>query len=747
MARTFKERLAEPKVENPRLAAALEYAALGIPVFPCRPNDKRPATENGFHACTTDEARIRAWWAENPNYNVACPTGHKFDVIDIDPDGFQAFGELDTVAGYAVAVTTPRRGNHLYVRRGSLPTTANIRKGIDTRGEGGYVLMPPSEVDGNFYRFVSGRDLSKLGDIPDAPAWVVAAVMDRPRGIGSAETPETVTEGERNQRLFLAASSMRGRGHTVAEIREYLSILNKRCVPPLPEDELDTIARSTGRYEQGQANVAKVQASVVAGIESYCATDPETGEVRELPVFEQSQVGNAIRMAAIYGSDLLWVNDWGAWVRWDGKRWEIDRDGGHTVRGMAQTMFRDMIKEGANLGREGEDLIKWGMKCQCKAQIDACVELLKAQPGMLAGSDSFDSNPNILNVANGRLSLTKEGLESDSEFKVEPHDRNDFATKLIPISYDPSAYSEAWARFLIDVQPVEELRTFLMTAAGYSLGGWQHERCFFFLYGSQGANGKSVFTETLGAIMGDYACQTRIETFLDTKYGSGIPNDIARLRGTRYVVAPEAGEGKRLSEELIKQVTGGDKLTARFMRAEFFDFQPAFTLWLTGNHKPDIRGTDNAIWQRPKLIPFNVQISPDRQDKGLKARLTTGTDAEGVLNWMLTGCASYLRSGLAVPEVVRQATAEYREEMDVLGRFLSDETVEDSLAEVQAGELYKRYTLWCEEQGNRPVSLTKVGQAIRERSIEVVKRSGFKWVQGLRLVEREPGPYVYRGGE
>jgi putative DNA primase/helicase len=258
------------------------------------------------------------------------------------------------------------------------------------------------------------------------------------------------------------------------------------------------------------------------------------------------------------------------------------------------------------------------------------------------------------------------------------------------------------------------------------LTGSTREQVLFFLYGL-GANGKSTLLEVLQALFGDYATQTNTETFLVKHRGGGIPNDVAALKGARFVAAAEVEAGRRMAEVLIKQLTGGDKITARFLHGEFFEFKPTFKLWLSANHKPVIRGTDHAIWRRIRLLPFTVQIPKEEQDRELPEKLKA--ELPGILNWALAGCLQWQYGGLESPKEVTEATEGYREEMDVMADFLAERCFVAPGASATAKELYSSYTSWAEAMGEkRPYSQTAFGSALRERGFESGRGAGGRTV-------------------
>lgn len=348
------------------------------------------------------------------------------------------------------------------------------------------------------------------------------------------------------------------------------------------------------------------------------------------------------------------------------------------------------------------------------------LELLKAEVPIVP--EKLDRDPWLLNVQNGILNL-RTG-------EMDRHNAHLYITKLAPVKYDPDATCPMWLSFLDRVMVGnKDLVVFLQQAVGYALTGDVGEQTLFIPYGT-GANGKSTFTETIAALLGDYALQTPAETLL-MKRNDSIPNDIARLKGARFVYAVESEQNRRMAEAFVKQITGGDTVTARFLHAEFFEFRPECKLFLATNHKPTIRGQDHAIWRRIKLIPFNVRIPEEEQDRRLKQKLKT--ELSGILNWALEGCFDWIRNGLFFPEQVQIATQEYRDRMDVLADFLYERCDVDVPDGILSSDLYRAYKTWCDDSGERSVSQTKFSLMLEERDFHKEHtRDGWKW-SGLRL--------------
>jgi putative DNA primase/helicase len=281
-----------------------------------------------------------------------------------------------------------------------------------------------------------------------------------------------------------------------------------------------------------------------------------------------------------------------------------------------------------------------------------------------------------------------------------------------------------------DIPVVTPLIRYLQKAIGYSLSAHTHEQCLFIPHG-EGSNGKSVFLKTIESILADYSTHCPADALMVKQRDGGANNEIARLRGARFVAAVETDEGKRLSESLVKELTGGDTISARFLFAEFFEFVPAFKIWLACNHKPVIRGTDHAIWRRIKLLPFLVTIPAHEQDKTLSEKLRA--EASGILNWAIKGGLMWREEGLQDCQEVQAATAEYRSEMDVIGAWIADRCVQHPNSEGRAGLLYEDFKGWADLNGERLMSSKVFGLKLGERGFHKRTLKGCIYYIGLGL--------------
>jgi len=276
----------------------------------------------------------------------------------------------------------------------------------------------------------------------------------------------------------------------------------------------------------------------------------------------------------------------------------------------------------------------------------------------------------------------------------------------------------------------QELIAFLKKAIGYSLTGITTERVMFMCHG-EGDNGKSTLLRVLMELLNDYALRTPTDTLM-AKQGWSVPNDVARLKGARFVTAIEGEEGQRLAESFIKQITGNDKISARFMRAEWFDFLPEFKLWFATNHKPEIQSTDKAIWNRMRLIPFDVTIPDNKQDKQLIEKLKG--ELPGILRWAVEGCLAWQREGLGLPQAVKSATEQYRAERDNVTEFLEDWCEALPMAMMPLEDLYKAYQLWCHTEEQSTLTKKQFNKRVNECGYQKKKSGVWYWL-GVQLKE------------
>jgi len=432
-------------------------------------------------------------------------------------------------------------------------------------------------------------------------------------------------------------------------------------------------------------------------VEAYAADDA--------PTISDTDIANARRLAARHGQDPRFTPERG-WLVWDGRRWAVD-DKCVQVQARAKDTALAIFDEIKNAA-DRDIRMRHAKHSQSRSAIEAMIWLARSEPGIPARLTQFDVDGWLLNVGNGTLNLRTGELRA--------HARADLLTNIVEINFNPVAEYELWDAFLWRVTDRnEDLYRYLRRFVGYLLVGDTSEQSLHFLFGL-GANGKSVFCEVVLRLLGDYAVAVSPDLIMLRRHG-GIPNDVARLRGVRAALMNETTQGARFDEAKLKDLTGGDTLTARFLHQEFFDFRPTHRIVIRGNHKPSINGTDDGIWRRLRLVPFTVTIPADEQDHALLHKLEA--ELPGVLNWALQGCREWQTDGLNPPALIAEAVRQYREESDTLGRFIAECCEVRKLTQVKSSALFKRYQEFCEVAGERWIPA-------KDFPVEMERR-GFAW--------------------
>jgi len=355
------------------------------------------------------------------------------------------------------------------------------------------------------------------------------------------------------------------------------------------------------------------------------------------------------------------------------------------------------------------------------------VTVAKTDPGICIEAAKLDTDPYLLNCLNGTIDL-RTG-------KLRTHDPRDQLTKISPVTFNPDARDPIWERFLREITRDDlGLAEYLQRVAGYSLTGETSEEILLFLLGPP-LTGKTTFLEAMKSVMGDYAGTADFETFLKRNQPQTARNDLARLKGVRLVTASEAPASRAFDEATIKQITGGDTITTRFLYGEYFEYRPQFTIWLAANHQPTVRDNDPAMWRRLKVVPFENSVSADARDSKMKHHLTDPVEAgPAVLAWMVCGALKWQKSGLREPSVVTQATSQYRSTMETFSEFVEECCVEGPEHWVQSDLLFEEHERWSRENIEQsPQSQRAISKLLRKRGCEPTKRNQKRGWQGIGL--------------
>ena len=438
-------------------------------------------------------------------------------------------------------------------------------------------------------------------------------------------------------------------------------------------------------------------------------------ETKEYPIRSYDDTGNADRFIDRYGNLYKYSYIANKFYIYDGMKWKIDDKGSirKLIDEMIESIKNEKVLHSEDVTEEEarEVFQKFYKKTRgTQAKKNIMNELMHRRP---ATPDDFDRDDMLINVANGYIDLTSRELYK--------HDINKMFSQITNTDYTEKMQPAVWLDFLNDIFAGDKaVIRYIQKALGYSLTGSTREQVMFILFG-KGRNGKSIFVEVISEILGDYSNNMQAKSLM-VKKNDNVNTDIARLSKARFVTSSEPNEGFRFDEGLIKQLTGGDKVTARFLYAEEFEYTPKFKIWVSTNHKPIIRGTDDGIWRRLVLIPFDVQIPEEKVDKDLKYKLLR--EAPAILNWMAEGAYMWMQEGLEMPDKLKAAVQKYRNEMDTLGQFIEDCCKVDKYSSEKVSNLHQAYKTWSNDNltSTKVLGMKSFSQKMEERFVKESRR-------------------------
>ncbi len=455
--------------------------------------------------------------------------------------------------------------------------------------------------------------------------------------------------------------------------------------------------------------------------------ESSAGDVIQFPspedaaTHEFTDLRNAERLVEEHGADLRYVTAWKKSAAWRGSRWTVEDDDGEMMcrakdvvrrmladaRKAVQATTRAVLEATEKHGKDSPQATRagcalgtakaahaWAVRSQSSKALSAMISLAKTDPAIRITHDALDANPMVLNCPNGTINL--------ASGELRPHRRQDLCTKMTAAPFDPDARSELWDRVLLESMDGDaELVAYFQRAAGYSCTGRTSEEKLFTVIGPT-RGGKSTIVESLRAALGSYAMTAPIEAFLQQKNTGGATPDIARLAGARLVVSIEVEKGRRLAQGLVKSVTGGDVVPARFLYSETFEFKPTLKLWIVANDAPTVSDDDAAMWARIHRVPFPCTVPPEKRDPAVKATLLdVSCSGAAVLAWMVAGCVQWQAKGLGTCAAVERATSDYRKESDPLRDFIGEACTLNPDVRVSRKELREAYEEWAGEAGGR----------------------------------------------
>lgn len=461
--------------------------------------------------------------------------------------------------------------------------------------------------------------------------------------------------------------------------------------------------------------------------------NPITGEISNKKEYDLNDTGNAMRFVDKFGTNIRYNFDNKVWVVFDGKTWVEDTK--QIVKKQADIMINEMKVEA--IQEPDKDIRKEKLNNVKHLSSNSGKEAMLKEAMHIGAIPSTNADYNtdnyLVNCFNGIVDL-KTG-------KLIPHDKKYMISKNTHIECDLENEPKRWKQFLLEIfDGKQEMVDFIQTALGYTLTGDTKEQCFFQCYG-EGANGKSVFFDIVYTIFGDYGLNSQIESFLaKANSQSGATSEIARMNGARFIRTNEPNDNSRLNEGLVKQLVGGDITTARFLYGKEFEFKPVFKLWIATNYKLVVRGTDKGIWRRMKVIPFKVTFEGDKRDKNLTEKLLA--EAPQILGWVVKGCLKWQQEGLPPTSEIEKETSMYKQEMDIVLKFINDCIIENPSKREKASDVFKEYKTWAKSSNEWDgMTQAKFGIEMSKR-FEKKNVNGYVYYFGVMLKKNDDS-YIY----
>ena len=689
------------------------YIDEGRKIFPCKVNEKKPIIAGGFKNASSDPDQIKTWWENHPDANIGLVTGKDANLVVIDVDvkdnagGIKSLKQLENNYGQfdTLMVHSPSGGIHYYFEypQGNydIRSTTGLRPGIDVRANGGYIIAPGSTVDGIPYQF-DDKD-KEIAELPDELLKILITKSIKPKSISRNQVYHAsqqnsligIKKGYRDVTIYKHSCVLRKNDvpYDVAE-SQVLTIAHN-CTPPFPENEAIKCLRS-----------------------AFSSFKPKPKN--------PTDVGNAERLIAAYGDDIRYVYEYRRWIHWDDNIWATDENG-HMSR-LAKQVAKSIFGEAANESDEKmqKKLFTHALASESIKRLTSMVDVATTEPGITISQSNLDDDKYLLGVKNGVVDL-RTG-------KLLPSTKSQMITKRANVEFDEDAQCPVWENALSQMMADDkDVVEYLQRSVGYSLTGDTREHLLFFLHGF-GENGKSVFINIIQKLLNDYAAQTPVATIMKKAKGS-IPNDIARLKGARFVSTTETEEDSHISDAEIKHMTGGDIVTARYLHKEFFEFKPNFKLWISGNYKP-ILGEDHGIWRRVILVPFEVTFDAKTRDDQLEDKLTN--ELPGILNWAIKGCLNWQNQSLKVnpPTKIANATNEYKTDNDRIDSWTYVCCDKDQSFSAKSSELYESFRNWATSNGETGMSHRTFSQKMVERRYTKKRTSAGIVFIGIKLPVR-----------
>ena len=691
---------------------ALHYAEMGLAVFPLVCRDKVPAVVGGCKVATTERTTIERWWDKNPQYNIGIATGNKSSglvVIDLDVDKNKGIDGYDVLRDWqnkhgklpeTWQSITGRGGYHYFYKDAIVHSNrVGLYEGVDIRGEGGYIVAPPSvHPNGNIYEWEQGPEEYEIAQVDNIVNDFLKGEKQRRDSEHKTnfKVPELIPEGKRVDTIVRLIASLRTKGLDDDAIKAAVRVENeKRCNPPLKEKELEkAVFPALKRDWQVNSHYYNNFNAMNENDNKYVnEVLKKLNELNAVERFPMNDRGSADLFATVFMDVSRYNPTKKDWMYYDGTRWVADQEGMRAKRN-AKTLADALVRYSVTVSLpddKRQSYIKYAAGMMNYRSRNVMVT--DAKDLNFFDNTELDKDDFLLNCKNCVLDL------SGDQPKELEHKADLLLSKICNANYNPAATCTLWEKTVNEIMQGDSSKIeYLQKMSGRFLTGDTSEEEFYIFFGATTRNGKSTITDLLLYLLGDYATTISPESLAIkvNKDSRTASPDIAKLAGTRFVVASEPPRRMLFDSSLVKTLTGRDTVSARFLHENEFQFKPKFKLILNSNYLPVISDKTVFSSNRVKVVPFERHFTEKEQNKHLKEQLQQEID--GILNWCIQGLSLYRKEGLEPPTAVQIATHEYSEDSDKIGKFIS-ECLEKSDQNLAAKDVYEKYSQWCNDCG------------------------------------------------
>ena len=691
---------------------AWHYAEMGLAVFPLVCRDKVPAVVGGCKVATTERTTIERWWDKNPQYNIGIATGNKSSglvVIDLDVDKNKGIDGYDVLRDWqnkhgklpeTWQSITGRGGYHYFYKDAIVHSNrVGLYEGVDIRGEGGYIVAPPSvHPNGNIYEWEQGPEEYEIAQVDNIVNDFLKGEKQRRDSEHKTnfKVPELIPEGKRVDTIVRLIASLRTKGLDDDAIKAAVRVENeKRCNPPLKEKELEkAVFPALKRDWQVNSHYYNNFNAMNENDNKYVIEVlKKLNELNAVERFPMNDRGSADLFATVFMDVSRYNPTKKDWMYYDGTRWVADQEGMRAKRN-AKTLADALVRYSVTVSLpddKRQSYIKYAAGMMNYRSRNVMVT--DAKDLNFFDNTELDKDDFLLNCKNCVLDL------SGDQPKELEHKADLLLSKICNANYNPAATCTLWEKTVNEIMQGDSSKIeYLQKMSGRFLTGDTSEEEFYIFFGATTRNGKSTITELVLYLLGDYATTISPESLAIkvNKDSRTASPDIAKLAGTRFVVASEPPRRMLFDSSLVKTLTGRDTVSARFLHENEFQFKPKFKLILNSNYLPVISDKTVFSSNRVKVVPFERHFTEKEQNKHLKEQLQQEID--GILNWCIQGLSLYRKEGLEPPTAVQIATHEYSEDSDKIGKFIS-ECLEKSDQNLAAKDVYEKYSQWCNDCG------------------------------------------------